>query len=76
MNVKVEEKNIDDRLIILIKNPCPLIFRFCGSFFVSDLYVLLHIASKTSPTSSAEHSTKRTRGLTAVPTQILQLDRN
>ncbi len=64
------------RQIIMIINSCPLIFGFNGSFFVLDLYVLLHIASKTPSTSCAEHSTIRTGGLTAVPTQIPQLGRN
>lgn len=65
MDIKAEE------MIIKIINFCSLILRFYGSFFVLDLYVLLHIASKTASTSPAEHSTMRTGGQTAVPHRFL-----
>lgn len=60
VDVKGQGEKVDKRAILRITNPCPLIFRFCGSFFVEDLYVILHIASKTSSTSCAEQRSEGT----------------
>lgn len=69
-------KELDERLIIIIKAFALLSSGLMGQFFVLDLYVLLHIASNIPSTSSARHSTMRPCGDAAVPTQIPRLGRN